>query len=103
MNKALKKFSVFLDAEAAEAARKAAKREESSLSDWLAAAVSEAAHLSEAHAAIAEYIEEYGEPDPETEAKARADLDAAGIGEPESRAEARARMRALERLHGGER
>ncbi|MGH3685622.1 MAG: hypothetical protein ACRDRU_27760 [Pseudonocardiaceae bacterium] len=56
--------------------------------------------LAEARAALAEYIEVYGEPDEAAMAETRARLDKAGVGQRETTDEAAARMAALARLRG---
>lgn len=72
------------------------------LSTWLSQAAAEAAGLAEARAALAEYIEVYGEPDEAAMAQTRARLDKDGVGQWETADEAAARMAALARLRGCE-
>lgn len=103
MSEGLEKVDLYFCADELESIQAAARYEEMSVADWLSATLTEAAQLAGARAAIEEYDEEFGEPDPETMAKAREDLDAAGVGLPESPADARARKRALDRLRGGAR
>ncbi len=97
---AVKKISISLDSEVFERAKRAAGSEGIPLSTWLSQAAGEAAGLAEARAALAEYIEVYGEPDAEAMAETRARLDKAGVGQWETADEAAARMAALARLRG---
>lgn len=68
------------------------------LSAWISRAAGEAADLAAAQAALAEYIEVYGEPDEDTMAQARTDLESIGFWTPETADEAAARRAALARL-----
>jgi hypothetical protein len=70
---AVEKISISLDSEVFEQAKQAADVEGIPLSAWLSRAASEAADLAAAQAALAEYIEVYGEPDQQAMAAARAD------------------------------
>ncbi|MGH3982386.1 MAG: hypothetical protein ACRDST_06795 [Pseudonocardiaceae bacterium] len=97
---AVKKISISLDSEVFEQAKHAADVEGIALSAWLSRAASEAADLAAAQAALAEYIEVYGEPDPDATAQARAELDAIGFWKPETAEERAARLEALARLRG---
>lgn len=96
----MKKISISLDSEVFERAKQAAGSEGIPLSTWLSQAAAEAAGLAEARAALAEYIEVYGEPDADAMAETRARLDKAGVGQWENADEAAARMTALARLRG---
>ncbi|MGH3908509.1 MAG: hypothetical protein ACRDTE_30630 [Pseudonocardiaceae bacterium] len=97
---AVKKISISLDSEVFERAKSAAEAEGMPLSAWLSRAASEAADLAAAQAALAEYIEVYGEPDEEAMAEARADLETIGFWKPETAEERDARLAALARLRG---
>ncbi|MGB6164253.1 MAG: hypothetical protein WCF33_07545 [Pseudonocardiaceae bacterium] len=97
---AVKKISISLDSEVFERAKRAAGSQGIPLSAWLSHAAAEAAGLAEARAALAEYIEVYGEPDEAAMAQTRARLDKAGVGQWETADEAAARMAALARLRG---
>lgn len=97
---AVKKISISLDSEVFERAKRAAGSQGIPLSAWLSQAAAEAADLAEARAALAEYIEVYGEPDEAAMAQTRARLDKAGVGQWETADEAAARMAALARLRG---
>jgi hypothetical protein len=97
---AVKKISISLDAEVYERAKRAAGFQGITLSTWLCQAAEEAAGLAEARAALAEYVEVYGEPDEVAMAETRARLDNAGVGQWETADEAAARMIALARLRG---
>ena len=81
-----------------ERAKRAASSQGIALSTWLSQAAAEAAGLAEARAALAEYLEVYGEPDEAAMAETRARLDKAGVGRWETADEAAARMTALARL-----
>ncbi len=93
-------MSISLSPDVAERARRAAAAEGIPLSTWLSRAAEEAAGLAEARAAMAEYIEIYGEPDPDLVAATEAELAAAGVGEFETPDEAAARLAVLARLRG---
>lgn len=97
---AVKKISISLDSEVFEQAKRAADAEGIALSAWLSRAASEAADLAAAQAALAEYIEVYGEPDEEAMAEARAELETIGFWKPETAEEREARLAALARLRG---
>ncbi len=97
---AAKKISISLDSEVFERAKRAAGAQGVPLSTWLCQAAAEAAGLAEARAALADYIEVYGEPDEAAMAETRARLDKAGVGQWETADEAAARMAALARLRG---
>lgn len=94
----VKKISISLDSEVFERAKRAAASQGIALSTWLCQAAEEAAGLAEARAALADYIEVYGEPDEAAMAETRARLDKAGVGQWETADEAAARMAALARL-----
>ncbi len=96
----VKKISISLDSEVFERAKRAAGTAGIPLSTWLSQAAEEAAGLADARAALAEYVEVYGEPDAEAMAATRARLDKAGVGQWETADEAAARMTALARLRG---
>jgi len=96
----VKKLSISLDAEAFDRAKQAAQAEGVSLSSWLSRAAVEAADLTEARAALAEYLTAYGEPDADAMADARAELTGLGIGQPEPADQTAARAAALARLRG---
>ena len=97
---AVKKISISLDSEVFEQAKHAADVEGIALSAWLSRAASEAADLAAAQAALAEYIEVYGEPDQQAMAAARAELETIGFWKPETAEEKAARLEALARLRG---
>jgi hypothetical protein len=97
---AVEKMSISLSVEVAERARRAAAYEGIPLSTWLSRAAEEAAGLAEARAAMADYIEQYGEPDPEVTARSLERLAAAGVGELETPEETAARLAVLARLRG---
>ena len=78
----VEKLSISLDQEIAARARRAAEIEGMSLSGWLSKAADEAASLTEARAAMAEYQRIYGEPDEEAVRWAEEELEAAGVGRP---------------------
>jgi hypothetical protein len=97
---AVKKISISLDSEVFDQAKRAADVEGIPLSAWLSRAASEAADLAAAQAALAEYIEVYGEPDQQAMAAARAELETIGFWKPETAEEKAARLEALARLRG---
>ncbi|MGA9308783.1 MAG: hypothetical protein WBV74_00215 [Pseudonocardiaceae bacterium] len=97
---AVKKISISLDSEVFARAKRAAGSLGIPLSTWLSQAAEEAAGLAEARAALAEYIEVYGEPDEDAMAQTRTRLDKAGVGQWETADEAAARITALARLRG---
>ncbi len=73
-------MSVPLEPETLELAQRAAALDGVPLAKWLDRTAREAAHLSEARAAMEEHFAEFGEPTDEALTEVRLELEAAGVG-----------------------